>query len=164
MHDEAVWQKVGEGDRLAARGIEVGHIFQLRTKYSEALRAVFLDEKGHAIDNNIYIPAYIRRYPFLLAKLRPESDELSLCFDSSSGAIGDFEDGEPLFDGDQPAEANERPRLAVREVMDHHNFLLVNFGVVALAGVIAGSLVYAIATRSFRIEWFASGGDFARQP
>jgi prolyl-tRNA synthetase len=28
------------------RGIEVGHIFKLGTKYSEALKAVFLDEKG----------------------------------------------------------------------------------------------------------------------
>jgi prolyl-tRNA synthetase len=28
------------------RGIEVGHIFQLRTKYSEALGAQFLDEAG----------------------------------------------------------------------------------------------------------------------
>ncbi len=30
----------------AFRGIEVGHIFKLGTKYSEALRATFLDEKG----------------------------------------------------------------------------------------------------------------------
>lgn len=29
-----------------ARGIEVGHIFQLRTKYSESMKAVFLDEAG----------------------------------------------------------------------------------------------------------------------
>jgi uncharacterized membrane protein YedE/YeeE len=49
-----------------------------------------------------------------------------------------------------------------RYLLDPDNFLLVNFGVVALAGVIAGSLIYAIATRNFRIEWFASGGDFAR--
>jgi prolyl-tRNA synthetase len=28
------------------RGIEVGHIFQLRTKYSEAMKASFLDEAG----------------------------------------------------------------------------------------------------------------------
>ncbi len=28
------------------RGIEVGHIFQLRTKYSEAMKALFLDESG----------------------------------------------------------------------------------------------------------------------
>ena len=31
---------------LGARGIEVGQVFQLGTKYSEALRAYFLDEKG----------------------------------------------------------------------------------------------------------------------
>jgi prolyl-tRNA synthetase len=28
------------------RGIEVGHIFQLRTKYSDAMKALFLDESG----------------------------------------------------------------------------------------------------------------------
>jgi prolyl-tRNA synthetase len=28
------------------KGIEVGHIFQLRTKYSEAMRCTFLDENG----------------------------------------------------------------------------------------------------------------------
>mgnify|MGYP001564630842 CR=1 FL=1 len=36
----------GEGRLQILRGIEVGHIFQLRTKYSEPLKAVFLDEKG----------------------------------------------------------------------------------------------------------------------
>jgi prolyl-tRNA synthetase len=36
----------GKGRLEIVRGIEVGHIFQLRTKYSEALKAVFLDEKG----------------------------------------------------------------------------------------------------------------------
>lgn len=40
------------------------------------------------------------------------------------------------------------------------NLALVNFGVVALTGVIAGSFVYALATRSFRIEWFVSAKDF----
>ena len=33
----------------------------------------------------MYLPAYIRRYPFLLARLNPQSDELSLCFDSDVG-------------------------------------------------------------------------------
>ncbi|MBD3814499.1 MAG: SapC family protein, partial [Betaproteobacteria bacterium] len=48
----------------------------------------------------------VRRYPFLLAKLRPDSDELSLCFDPSCELIGDFEDGAALFEADgQPAEA-----------------------------------------------------------
>src|SRR6185369_15397270 len=38
----------GKGRLEIVRGIEVGHIFQLRTKYSSALNAVFLDEKGDA--------------------------------------------------------------------------------------------------------------------
>jgi prolyl-tRNA synthetase len=36
----------GKGKLEIVRGIEVGHIFQLRTKYSEAMKAVYLDEKG----------------------------------------------------------------------------------------------------------------------
>jgi prolyl-tRNA synthetase len=36
----------GKGTLELCRGIEVGHIFQLRTKYSEALKATFLDENG----------------------------------------------------------------------------------------------------------------------
>ena len=66
---------------------------------------VYLDENGTLRDPSVYVPAYMRRYPFLLARLQPESDELSLCFDPTSGAIGDFEDGEPLFEGDQPSQA-----------------------------------------------------------
>ncbi len=66
---------------------------------------VFLTEEGKLHDNMMYVPAYMRRYPFLLARLRPESDELSLCFDPSSGAVGEFDEGEPLFDGDQPSQA-----------------------------------------------------------
>lgn len=69
---------------------------------------VFLEESGRAIDNQpLYIPAYIRRYPFMLARLRPDSDELSLCFDPTTDIIGDFEDGQPLFDGDQPSETTK---------------------------------------------------------
>ena len=56
------------------------------------------------VDQNIYIPAYIRRYPFMLAKLHPDSDQLSLCVDPKSGAVGEFEDGEALFDGENPSE------------------------------------------------------------
>jgi hypothetical protein len=67
----------------------------------------FLDQTGLPHDPSIYIPAYMRRYPFLLARLRPESDELSLCFDPTSGAVGEFDEGEALFDGDQPSEATK---------------------------------------------------------
>jgi prolyl-tRNA synthetase len=36
----------GRGALDICRGIEVGHIFQLRTNYSEPMKAVFLDESG----------------------------------------------------------------------------------------------------------------------
>lgn len=65
---------------------------------------VYMDDEGKFTDP-VYLPAYIRRYPFMLAKLRPDSDELSLCFDPTSDAIGAFEgEGEALFDGDKPTE------------------------------------------------------------
>lgn len=37
---------------------------------------------------------------------------------------------------------------------------LLTFGVMALAGVIAGSLLWSLISRSFRVEWFASFRDF----
>src|SRR3546814_1845893 len=40
----------------------------------------FVDDEGKLV-NPVYVPAYIRRYPFLLAKLQPNSEELSLCFE-----------------------------------------------------------------------------------
>jgi len=68
---------------------------------------VFLDDDGKPLDKSVYVPAYVRRYPFMLARLRPDTDELSLCFDPTSGAIGEYEDGQPLFDGDQPSETTK---------------------------------------------------------
>ena len=40
----------GQGSLVIRRGIEVGHIFQLGTKYSESLHAVVLDEQGKAME------------------------------------------------------------------------------------------------------------------
>ncbi|MBB3951141.1 proline--tRNA ligase [Aureimonas jatrophae] len=39
MHDTAAFDAIPEGDRVAARGIEVGHIFHFGTKYSEPMGA-----------------------------------------------------------------------------------------------------------------------------
>lgn len=50
---------------------------------------------------------------------------------------------------------------SVRYLMNPGKMSLINFGVMALAGVIAGSLLYALVTKSFRIEWFSSFRDFA---
>jgi len=65
---------------------------------------VFTDEDGKP-SSDIYVPAYVRRYPFMLARLRPDSEDLSLCFDGSAGLLGEFEEGAPLFDGAEPTDA-----------------------------------------------------------
>ena len=38
----------GNGSLSLCRGIEVGHIFQLRTKYAKAMNATYLDEQGQS--------------------------------------------------------------------------------------------------------------------
>ena len=38
----------GQGSILFTKGIEVGHVFKLGTRYSEAMNAVYLDENGKA--------------------------------------------------------------------------------------------------------------------
>ncbi len=48
----------------------------------------------------------------------------------------------------------------VRYLMHPSKLAHINFGIVALAGVIVGSWLYARYTRSFRIEWFSSVQDF----
>ncbi len=57
----------------------------------------FVDSEG-TVAEPVYIPAYVRRYPFMLAKLQQDSEEMSLCFDPTSDVIGEFDDGELLFD------------------------------------------------------------------
>jgi hypothetical protein len=63
----------------------------------------FVDTEGKLL-NPVYVPAYIRRYPFLLARLNEGSDDLSLCFDPTSPAIGKFDEGDALFENGQPTE------------------------------------------------------------
>ena len=67
---------------------------------------VFVDADGK-VTQPIYIPAYVRRYPFLLAKLNPTSEELSLCFDPSADLLGESVDGQDLFVDGQPSEATK---------------------------------------------------------
>ncbi len=67
---------------------------------------VFVDDEG-TVNGPVYIPAYARRYPFMLAKLRPDSEELSLCFDPTSGLVGEFDEGESLFNGEDPSDSTK---------------------------------------------------------
>src|SRR5258708_37426599 len=49
MHDKAAFEKIPEGERLAARGIEVGHIFYFGTRYSEPMKAVVTGPGGEQV-------------------------------------------------------------------------------------------------------------------
>jgi hypothetical protein len=59
---------------------------------------VFVDENNQLVPPNTYLPAYLRRYPYLLARLNPQSEEMSLCFDPKSGLVGEMEEGIALFE------------------------------------------------------------------
>jgi len=63
----------------------------------------FVGEDGQAI-NPFYVPAYIRRYPFMLARLQPDAQEMSLCFDPQSSFVGELDEGLPLFENEKPTE------------------------------------------------------------
>jgi len=56
MHDEAAWAQVSDADRLAARGIEVGHIFHFGEKYSKPMGASVTgpDGKEHFVSMGSY--------------------------------------------------------------------------------------------------------------
>ena len=49
MHDAAAFEKIPEGDRLSARGIEVGHIFYFGTKYSAPMKAEIAGPDGKSV-------------------------------------------------------------------------------------------------------------------
>jgi uncharacterized protein len=48
----------------------------------------------------------------------------------------------------------------LRYLLEPRNLSLVNFGVMALTGVILGSAIWSVLAREFRIEWFAGWKDF----
>ncbi|MCQ2004571.1 proline--tRNA ligase [Rhizobium sp. NRK18] len=99
MHDEAAFDAIPEGDRLSARGIEVGHIFYFGTKYSEPMGAKVQgpDGKEHLVhmgsygigpsrlvpaiieashdDNGIIWPASVAPFDAVLINMKP-GDEL----------------------------------------------------------------------------------------
>lgn len=56
MHDEVAWDKLGEADRVSARGIEVGHIFHFGDKYSKPMGAKVTgpDGKDHFVSGGSY--------------------------------------------------------------------------------------------------------------
>lgn len=56
MHDEAAWNKIADGERLSARGIEVGHIFHFGDKYSKPMGAKVQGPDGK--EHNVSMGSY----------------------------------------------------------------------------------------------------------
>jgi uncharacterized protein len=50
----------------------------------------------------------------------------------------------------------------LRYLRDPANVGLINFGVMALIGVLVGSFLYALLSRTFRVEWFSNTSDALR--
>ncbi len=57
-----------------------------------------VDPDGVLVREDGYVPAYVRRYPWMLVRLDPSKDEMSLCFDPTCDMIGAFDDGQPLIE------------------------------------------------------------------
>jgi hypothetical protein len=66
----------------------------------------FVDDDGR-LAVPTYVPAYVRRYPFLLARLNPNGEELSLCFDPTAPGMGPGDEGNALFDNGEPSQATK---------------------------------------------------------
>lgn len=66
---------------------------------------LYVDNDGQW-EANTYVPAFVRRYPFMLARLSPDTQELSLCFDELSGQLEDGA-GDPLFVDGAPSETTK---------------------------------------------------------
>ncbi|WP_174297372.1 SapC family protein [Sphingomonas bacterium] len=67
---------------------------------------------------NVYVPAYVRRYPFMLARLSADAQQLSLCFDPTSDVVGAYDEGERLFDEDGQPSAVTRELLGFNEMFE----------------------------------------------
>ena len=74
--------------------------------------------------------------------------------------FADFADVKPLRVETQSFTFMSPMGDLARYVMNPADTSLINFGIVALVGVILGSLIYSLVSRSFRIEWFVNLGDF----
>jgi prolyl-tRNA synthetase len=102
MHDEALWAKVAEDDRLSARGIEVGHIFYFGTKYSEPMKAVVTGPDGR--EHVVHMGSYgIGPTRLVAAIIEAFHDDAGIIWPASvapfDAGIVNMKSGDPAVDG-----------------------------------------------------------------
>lgn len=67
---------------------------------------LFLHENG-SWEPDTYIPAYIRRYPFIFSEM-PDTDQLTLCVDMNPNVVDEKGGDQPFFDKDgKPSELSK---------------------------------------------------------
>ena len=76
---------------------------------------LFVDNKGAW--NAGYIPAYARRYPFILATPDPASEQFTVCIDEAYPGFNTAKEGNPLFDS--KGEHTEMLNQAVNFLKDY---------------------------------------------
>ena len=87
---------------------------------------LFINASG-AWDEGLYVPAYVRRYPFIFASDEPEKERLTLCVDRAAGRVVE-DGGEALFTDGKPSKvtasalefclAFEREIAATRRIVE----------------------------------------------
>ncbi|ACI97804.1 SapC family protein [Rhodospirillum centenum SW] len=96
-------------------------------------RNLFVDANGRWLGN--YIPAIIRRYPFVIGQV-PEENNLALCIDESSGLLSETE-GEPLFTDDlKPSQTLAKAIQFCNEMESARGATLSATAAIAEAGLI----------------------------
>ncbi len=69
---------------------------------------LFIEDTG-AWTAGCYVPAFIRRYPFVLTKQpKGENEDVVLCIDAGSNHVTDDGMGEPLFENGKPGDVIRR--------------------------------------------------------
>ncbi len=95
----------------ASRSLPI--VFMPEAPHIPVALTALLPGQSHAVAadgswrQGVYVPAYVRRYPFLLARTRAGEDEMALCIDPGADALGTSE-GEKLFADGRPAPVTDR--------------------------------------------------------
>ncbi|MFQ5661319.1 MAG: SapC family protein [Gammaproteobacteria bacterium] len=78
---------------------------------------LFVNDRGEWVAD--YIPAYARRYPFILASPDGSSDQFTVCVDEGYAGFNTAKEGQPLFD--KKGEQTRILRQAVEFLQDYQN-------------------------------------------
>ncbi|MCU0945357.1 MAG: SapC family protein [Rubritepida sp.] len=121
---------------------------------AQAGQNLFVDAEGRWRENT-YIPAYLRRFPFLLVRVAPQSEELALCLDPNAPQLSETE-GEPLFDeeGKPTAMANrafEFTRAVEASFLRTRDFVE---GLTMLGLLAPAAIQFEHGGRSMRVDGF----------